>query len=121
MSHRKPRSVFDQVSECDGVTYRDCGLSFRKISSRVERNQTTVMRICDRGRRRVRRTEVVDRIHLSASLHSGTGCHGMGGIGYNSRTHLVRIAGTLNSQRYTSEVLEPVVLPYLQGLATAVF
>ncbi|GFU26492.1 transposable element Tcb1 transposase [Trichonephila clavipes] len=39
-----------------------------------------------------------------------------GGIGYHSR-----IAGTLNSQRYLPEVLEPVVLPYLQGMATAVF
>ena len=38
-----------------------------------------------------------------------------------SRTPLVRIAGTLNSQRYVSEVLEPVVLPYLQGSATAIF
>ncbi|GFT63689.1 transposable element Tcb1 transposase [Trichonephila clavipes] len=37
------------------------------------------------------------------------------------RTSLVRMAGTLNSQRYISEVLEPVVLPYLQGLATALF
>ncbi|GFS72723.1 transposable element Tcb1 transposase [Trichonephila clavipes] len=44
-----------------------------------------------------------------------------GGIGYHSRTPLVRIAGTLNSQRYIAEVLEPVVLSYLQGLATAIF
>ncbi|GFX51584.1 transposable element Tcb1 transposase [Trichonephila clavipes] len=44
-----------------------------------------------------------------------------GGIGYHSRTPLVRIAGTLNSQRYIFEVLEPVVLPYLQGLATVIF
>ncbi|GFW40744.1 transposable element Tcb1 transposase [Trichonephila clavipes] len=43
------------------------------------------------------------------------------GIGYHSRTPLVRIDGTLNSQRYISEVLEPVVLPYLQGLTTAIF
>ncbi|GFV46585.1 transposable element Tcb1 transposase [Trichonephila clavipes] len=43
-----------------------------------------------------------------------------GGIGYHSLIPLVRIAGTLNSQRYISEVLEPVVLPYLQGLATAI-
>ncbi|GFW42794.1 transposable element Tcb1 transposase [Trichonephila clavipes] len=35
------------------------------------------------------------------------------GIGYHSRTLPVRIAGTLNSQRYISEVLESVVLPYL--------
>ncbi|GFV59544.1 transposable element Tcb1 transposase [Trichonephila clavipes] len=44
-----------------------------------------------------------------------------GGIGYHSRTSVVRIAGTLKSQRYFSEVLEPVVLPYIQGLATAIF
>ncbi|GFT30393.1 transposable element Tcb1 transposase [Trichonephila clavipes] len=43
------------------------------------------------------------------------------GIRYHSRTPLLRIARTLNSQRYISEVLEPVVLPYLQGLATAIF
>ncbi|GFU89014.1 transposable element Tcb1 transposase [Trichonephila clavipes] len=44
-----------------------------------------------------------------------------GGIGYHSRAPLVRMAGTLNSQCYISEVLEPVVLPYLQGLATTIF
>ncbi|GFV50647.1 transposable element Tcb1 transposase [Trichonephila clavipes] len=44
-----------------------------------------------------------------------------GGIGYHSRTLLVCIAGTLKTQRYMSEVLEPVVLPYLQNLATAIF
>ncbi|GFV28036.1 HTH_38 domain-containing protein [Trichonephila clavipes] len=43
--------AFDQVSEFDRgriVAYRDCGLYFRKIGSRVGQNQTTVMRICDR-------------------------------------------------------------------------
>ncbi|GFX38557.1 transposable element Tcb1 transposase [Trichonephila clavipes] len=44
-----------------------------------------------------------------------------GGIGYHSSPPLARIAGTLNIQCYISEVLEPVVLPYLQGLATAIF
>ncbi|GFY06185.1 transposable element Tcb1 transposase [Trichonephila clavipes] len=44
-----------------------------------------------------------------------------GGIRYHSRTPLVRLAVTLNSQCYISEVLAPVVLPYLQGLATAIF
>ncbi|GFU89489.1 transposable element Tcb1 transposase [Trichonephila clavipes] len=51
MSRRKQRSAFDQVSEFDRgriVAYRDCGLSFREIGSRVGRNQTTVMRINDR-------------------------------------------------------------------------
>ncbi|GFW67966.1 transposable element Tcb1 transposase [Trichonephila clavipes] len=51
MSRRKQRSVFDQVSEFDRgriVAYRDCGLAFREIGGRVGRNQTTVMRICDR-------------------------------------------------------------------------
>ncbi|GFW69312.1 transposable element Tcb1 transposase [Trichonephila clavipes] len=51
MSRRKQLSAFDQVSEFDRgriVTYQDCGLTFRKIGNRVGRNQTTVMRICDR-------------------------------------------------------------------------
>ncbi|GFV09517.1 transposable element Tcb1 transposase [Trichonephila clavipes] len=50
MTRRKQRSAFDQVSEFDRgriVVYRDFGLSFREIGSRVGRNQTTVMRICD--------------------------------------------------------------------------
>ncbi|GFU53246.1 transposable element Tcb1 transposase [Trichonephila clavipes] len=51
---------------------------------------------------------------ISLSHSSSTHCR------YFS-TPLVRIAGTLNNQRYISEVLEPVVLPYLQGLATAIF
>ncbi|GFU24563.1 transposable element Tcb1 transposase [Trichonephila clavipes] len=51
MSRRKQQSDFVQVSEFDKgriVAYRDCGLSFREIGSRVGRNQTTVMRIRDR-------------------------------------------------------------------------
>ncbi|GFU33331.1 transposable element Tcb1 transposase [Trichonephila clavipes] len=51
MSRRKQRSAIDQVSEFDRgriVAFRDCGLSFREIGSRVGRNQTIVMRICDR-------------------------------------------------------------------------
>ncbi|GFX83409.1 transposable element Tcb1 transposase [Trichonephila clavipes] len=44
-----------------------------------------------------------------------------GSIGYHSHTPLLRIAGTLNSQCYIPKVLETVVLPYLQGMATAIF
>ncbi|GFW50987.1 transposable element Tcb1 transposase [Trichonephila clavipes] len=54
MSRRKQRSEFDEVSEFDTrriLTYRDCGLSFREIGSRVRRNQTTVMWICERWMR----------------------------------------------------------------------
>ncbi|GFU83063.1 transposable element Tcb1 transposase [Trichonephila clavipes] len=40
-----------------------------------------------------------------------------GGIGFHCRTPLVRIAGTLN----ISEVLEPVVLPYIQRLPSDIF
>ncbi|GFT67444.1 transposable element Tcb1 transposase [Trichonephila clavipes] len=50
-----------------------------------------------------------------------TGIMLLGSIGYHSRTPLVCIADTLNSQLYISEVLEPVVFPYLQGLATTIF
>ncbi|GFT05620.1 transposable element Tcb1 transposase [Trichonephila clavipes] len=51
MSRRKQRSAFHEVSEFDRgriVPYRDCGLPFMEIGSRVGRNQTTVMRVCDR-------------------------------------------------------------------------
>ncbi|GFS60353.1 transposable element Tcb1 transposase [Trichonephila clavipes] len=55
--------------------------------------------------------------------HTGTasGIMVWGGNGYHPLTPLVRIDGILNSQRYMSEMLEPVALPYLQGLATAIF
>ncbi|GFV65515.1 transposable element Tcb1 transposase [Trichonephila clavipes] len=66
-----------------------------------------------------------ERMLNSCVMHRHTGpASGImvwGGIGYHSRTPLVLIAGTLNSHRYISEVLEPVVLPCLQGLATAIF
>ncbi|GFV74791.1 transposable element Tcb1 transposase [Trichonephila clavipes] len=66
-----------------------------------------------------------ERMLNSCVIHRHTGpapgIMVLGGVGYHSRTPLVRIAGTLNSQRYISQVLEPVVLPYLQGLATAMF
>ncbi|GFT43091.1 transposable element Tcb1 transposase [Trichonephila clavipes] len=192
-SRRKQPSAFDQVYEFDRgriVAYRDCGLSFREIDSHVGRNQTTVMRICNRwmqegttdrrGRshppqcttsredrqiarmaqsglsarcpllglpltqnhRRLRRqwcdersmwaaewNEVVfnsesriclqhhdgrirvwrhrgERMLNSFVMHRHTGpAPGImvwGGIGYHSRTPLVRIAGTLSSQRYIS-------------------
>ncbi|GFY10426.1 transposable element Tcb1 transposase [Trichonephila clavipes] len=44
-----------------------------------------------------------------------------GGIGYHCHPPLVRMDDTLNSQRYISELLEPVAFPCLQGLATAIF
>ncbi|GFT88057.1 transposable element Tcb1 transposase [Trichonephila clavipes] len=61
-----------------------------------------------------------ERMLNSCVMHRHTGpAAGImvwGGIGYHSHTPLVRFAGTLNSQRYISEVLEPVVLPYFQCL-----
>ncbi|GFW97165.1 transposable element Tcb1 transposase [Trichonephila clavipes] len=75
------------------------------------------------GRIRVWRHRGERMLNSYAPPHwSCTGYYDMGRcIEYHSHTPLVRIAGTLNSQRYISEVLEPVVLPYLQGLATAMF
>ncbi|GFS95602.1 transposable element Tcb1 transposase [Trichonephila clavipes] len=110
MSRRKQRSAFDQVSEFDRgriVAYRDCGLSFREIGSRVGRNQITVMRICWMQEGTMDRRV---RLHPPQCTTSR-----------EDRQIVQRIAGTLNSQRYISEVFEPVVLPYLQGLATATF
>ncbi|GFV72573.1 transposable element Tcb1 transposase [Trichonephila clavipes] len=156
MSRRKQRSASDQVSEFYRgriVAYRDCGLSFRKIGSRVRRNQTTQSGLSARhplfglpltqNHRRLHRqwcdarriwatkwNKIVftDELRIFLQHHDGRirvwrhrGERMRGGIGYHSRTPLVRIAGTLNRQHYISEVLEPVVLPYFQGLATAIF
>ncbi|UYV82588.1 hypothetical protein LAZ67_22000055 [Cordylochernes scorpioides] len=47
----KKQSSFDQISDFDRgriVNYRDCEIFFREIGSRVGRNRTTVIRICDR-------------------------------------------------------------------------
>ncbi|GFV25072.1 transposable element Tcb1 transposase [Trichonephila clavipes] len=154
------------------MAYRDCGLSFKKIGSRIgptwsfvstsvqhftrpllglpltqnhrrlrhqwcderrmweaEWNEvvfTDESRICLQhhdGRIRVWRHRG-ERV-LNSCMHRHTspapGIMVWGGIGYHSHTPLVRIARTLNSQSYISEVLEPVVLPYLQGLAPAIF
>ncbi|GFW23213.1 transposable element Tcb1 transposase [Trichonephila clavipes] len=66
-----------------------------------------------------------ERMLNSCIMHRHTGPAPVimvwGGIGYPSRAPLVRIAGTLNRLRYISEVLESLILPYLQGLATAIF
>ncbi|GFW18122.1 transposable element Tcb1 transposase [Trichonephila clavipes] len=44
-----------------------------------------------------------------------------GCIGSHSHTPLALIAGTLNNQRNISEVLEAVVLPYIQRLPSVIF
>ncbi|GFX50579.1 transposable element Tcb1 transposase [Trichonephila clavipes] len=175
MFRRKERLAFDQVSEFDReriAAYRDCGLSFREIGSRVGRNQTTVMRICGRWMqevfaRTIRRN--LQQSGLSARRPSPglplTQNHRrlcrqwcderrMWAAEWNEvvftdasrlclqhfdgriRVWIHRRERTLNScvmhrhtdpapgimvQCYISEVLEPVVLPYLQGLATAIF
>ncbi|GFT46536.1 transposable element Tc1 transposase [Trichonephila clavipes] len=66
-----------------------------------------------------------DRMLINCIMHCHTGpALGImvwGGIAYHSSTLLVRIADTLNSQHYISEVLEPVALPYLQVMSTAIF
>ncbi|GFT28592.1 transposable element Tcb1 transposase [Trichonephila clavipes] len=136
MSRRKQRSAFDLVFEFDRgriVVYQDSGLSFREIGSRVGRNQTTVMmriyesRICLQhhdGRIRVWRhggERMLNSCVKPCDTGPAPGIMVCGGIEYHSRTPLVRIVGTLNSQSYISEVLESVVLPYLLGLATAIF
>ncbi|GFV49150.1 transposable element Tcb1 transposase [Trichonephila clavipes] len=64
----KQRSVFDQVSDFDRGriwAYRDFGLSVRKIGSRVGRNQTTVMRMCDRWMQEVSARIIQRRLQQS--------------------------------------------------------
>ncbi|GFX12545.1 transposable element Tcb1 transposase [Trichonephila clavipes] len=76
------------------------------------------------GQFRVRRHRG-ERMLNSCVMHHHTGpAPGImvwGGIGYLSHPPLIRIACTLSNQHYISDVLEPVVLPCLQSLATAIF
>ncbi|GFX43873.1 transposable element Tcb1 transposase [Trichonephila clavipes] len=68
MSRRKHQSAFDQVSEFDRgriVAYGDCVLSFIQLGSRVGRNQTTVMRICDRWMQKVSARTIRRRLQQS--------------------------------------------------------
>ncbi|UYV64656.1 hypothetical protein LAZ67_3001551 [Cordylochernes scorpioides] len=44
-----------------------------------------------------------------------------GAIAYDSRSPLLRIQGTMTAQRYVDDVLRPVTLPYLQGVANALY
>ncbi|GFX98018.1 transposable element Tcb1 transposase [Trichonephila clavipes] len=59
--------------------------------------------------------DTVDKRLNSSAMHRHTGpAPGImiwGGIGYHSRTPLVRIAGTLKSQRYISEITTPAATP----------
>ncbi|GFV36436.1 transposable element Tcb1 transposase [Trichonephila clavipes] len=162
------------------VAYRDCGLPFRQIESRVGRNQTTVEPICDcwmqegttdqRGRSHLPQCttsredkQIVRMAVMNLSVTSRTLAQHIETVTHHSMyertfqrrlqpsdlsarrtllgqpltenqiclwhqwcderriTPLVCIAGTLNSQRYISEVLEPVDFPYLQGFATVIF
>ncbi|UYV61725.1 hypothetical protein LAZ67_1006166, partial [Cordylochernes scorpioides] len=44
-----------------------------------------------------------------------------GAIAYDSRSPLLRIQGTMTAQRYVDDVLQPVTLPYLQGVPNALY
>ncbi|GFW49321.1 transposable element Tc1 transposase [Trichonephila clavipes] len=44
-----------------------------------------------------------------------------GAISYHGRFNLLRIEGNLNSNRYVREVLQPEVVPFLQGISGDIF
>ncbi|GFT13054.1 transposable element Tcb1 transposase [Trichonephila clavipes] len=66
-----------------------------------------------------------ERMLNSCVMHRHTGPPPVimvwGGIGHHSRPPLVRIASALYIECYIFEVLQPVVLSYLQGWAKAIF
>ncbi|GFV70399.1 transposable element Tcb1 transposase [Trichonephila clavipes] len=85
-------------------------VTYRSVASRTIAHHIESSRICLQhhdGRIRVRRHRG-ERMLNSCVIHRHTGpAPGImvwGGIRYHSRTPLVRIAGTLNSQRYISEI-----------------
>lgn len=76
------------------------------------------------GRRRVWRRpgERYEPAHF-AERHTGPtpGIMVWGGIMFDRRTPLVHIDGSLTADRYVTQVVEPVVLPLLQGAPNTVF
>ncbi|GFW72202.1 hypothetical protein TNCV_702391 [Trichonephila clavipes] len=44
-----------------------------------------------------------------------------GALLYHGRSNLLRVEGNLNSNRYVREVLQPKVVPFLQGIHGAIF
>ena len=76
------------------------------------------------GRRRVRRFRG-ERRNMDFALPRHTaltqGVMIWGAITYGGRSPLVFIPGTLNAWRYVQTILEPVALPYLQGLQNPIF
>ncbi|GFV73290.1 transposable element Tcb1 transposase [Trichonephila clavipes] len=69
MPRRKQRSAFDQESEFDRgriVAYRNCGLPFREIGSRVGRNRTTCT--TSREDRQIVRRAVTNRSVTSRTM-----------------------------------------------------
>ncbi|GFY11196.1 transposable element Tcb1 transposase [Trichonephila clavipes] len=55
--------------------------------------------------------------------HTGTSPATMvcGGIAFRCYTLLVHIAGTLDSNCYISEMLDPCIIPYIQRMASAIW
>ncbi|GFS54567.1 transposable element Tc1 transposase [Trichonephila clavipes] len=45
----------------------------------------------------------------------------LGVISYHGRSNLLQIEGNLKSNRYVREVLQPEVVPFLQGIPEAIF
>ncbi|GFW66330.1 transposable element Tcb1 transposase [Trichonephila clavipes] len=80
---------------------RYCGLSFRKIGSRVGRNQTTVMRICDRWMQEGT-TDRRGRSHLpqyTTSLSERTNRRRLQQRGLSARSPLFCVPLTQNHRR----------------------
>lgn len=76
------------------------------------------------GRQRVRRFRGERRnIAFSVERHVArtVGIMIWGAIAYGSRSPLVMIQGSMTAQRYVDEILEPVVIPFVQTIEDALF
>ncbi|GFU79707.1 transposable element Tc1 transposase [Trichonephila clavipes] len=83
------------------MAYRECGLSFREIGSRVGRNQTNVMRICDRWMQECT-TDQRDRSHppkCTTSLSSRIIRRRLQQSGLSARRPLLGLPLTQNHRR----------------------
>ncbi|GFX36743.1 transposable element Tcb1 transposase [Trichonephila clavipes] len=117
-----PRTVAQHI---EPVTHHS--VSSRTIRRRLQQSGLSARRPLlglplTQNPRRLRHQWYDEKLRYAPPHWTYTGYYGIGrywiSLSHSSSTHC---RGTLNSQCYISEVLEPVVLPYLQGLSTALF
>ncbi|GFX90016.1 transposable element Tcb2 transposase [Trichonephila clavipes] len=100
------------------INLQEGGFSYRAIGACVQRNSSTVMRV---WKQRTDEHRTTRKTGSGRRKWPNTRSYGLGAVSYHGRSNLLRIEGNLNSNTYVHEVLQPEVIPFLQGILGAIF